>query len=54
MALTHSFKETVQARVQRDAAFREALRAESIDAFLAGDVETGNAVLRDIFLAASD
>lgn len=47
MALTRSFKETVQARVQRDAAFREALLAEGVDAFLAGDVETGKAVLRD-------
>ena len=47
MALTRSFKETVQARVQRDEAFREALLAEGVDAFLAGDVETGKAVLRD-------
>jgi len=27
--------------VQRDAAFREALLAEAVDAFLSGDVETG-------------
>ena len=47
MALTRSFKETVQARAQRDAAFREALLSEGVDAFLAGDVETGKAVLRD-------
>jgi DNA-binding phage protein len=47
MALTRSFKDTVQARVQRDAAFREALLAEGVDAFLAGDVDTGKAVLRD-------
>ncbi len=47
MALTRSFKETVQARVQRDAAFREALLAEGVDAFLSGDVDTGKAVLRD-------
>ena len=47
MALTRSFKETVQARVQRDDAFREALLAEGVDAFLAGDVEAGKAVLRD-------
>jgi hypothetical protein len=47
MALTRSFKETVQARVQRDAAFREALLTEAIDALLAGDVGTGKAVLRD-------
>ncbi len=47
MALTRSFKETVQARVQRDVAFREALLAEGVDAFLSGDVETGKSVLRD-------
>lgn len=47
MALTRSFKDTVQARVQRDASFREALLAEGVDALLAGDVETGKAVLRD-------
>lgn len=47
MALTRSFKETVQLRVQRDGAFREALLAEGVDALLAGDMETGKAVLRD-------
>ena len=47
MALTRSFKDTVQARAQRDAAFRDALLAEGVDAFLAGDVDTGKAVLRD-------
>jgi len=51
MALTRSFKETVQARVQSDTAFREALLAEGVDAFLAGDVETGKAVLRDFINA---
>jgi DNA-binding phage protein len=47
MALTRSFKETVQARAQRDAAFREALLSEGVDALLSGDVEAGKAVLRD-------
>ena len=47
MALTRSFKETVQARAQRDGAFREALLAEGVDALLAGDVDTGKSVLRD-------
>jgi hypothetical protein len=47
MALTRKFKETVQARVQADPAFREALLREGIDTMLAGDVETGKAVLRD-------
>jgi DNA-binding phage protein len=51
MALTRSFKETIQARVQGDSAFREALLAEAIDALLAGDVDTGKAVLRDFINA---
>ena len=47
MPLTRSFKETVKARAQRDAAFREALLAEGIDALLTGDMDTGKAILRD-------
>jgi hypothetical protein len=47
MALTRDFKETIQARVRRDPAFRKALLIEGIESFLAGDVETGKAVLRD-------
>src|SRR5918996_5721486 len=47
MALTRSFKETVKARANRDAAFREALLTEAIEALLAGDMATGKAVLRD-------
>lgn len=46
MPLTRSFKETVQARVRRDAAFREALLREGVDAMLSGDLGTGKAVLR--------
>ena len=47
MPLTRSFKETVRARAQRDAAFREALLTEGVEALLGGDLETGKAVLRD-------
>lgn len=47
MPLTRSFKETVQARAQRDAAFREALLREGVDAMLSGDLGTGKAILRD-------
>lgn len=47
MALTRDFKETVQARVRRDPAFRKALLREGIESLLAGDVETGKTVLRD-------
>jgi len=47
MPLTRSFKETVKERAQKDAAFREALLTEGIDALLAGDVDTGKAIIRD-------
>ena len=47
MPLTRSFKETVKARAEVDAAFRNALLAEGIDALLAGDVEAGKAIIRD-------
>ena len=48
MALTRDFKETVQARVQRDAKYRESLFTEAINAYLAGDTLTGKAILRDL------
>ena len=47
MALTRSFKDTVKARADRDPAFRDALLVEGMDVLLAGDVETGKAILRD-------
>ena len=47
MALTRSFKDTVQARVRRDPAFRQALLTEGVNALLEGDVDGGKAVLRD-------
>lgn len=47
MALTRSFKDTVKARAERDPAFRDALLTEAVDQFLAGDLDTGKAVLRD-------
>lgn len=47
MALTRSFKETVQARARRDPAFRNALLSEGIEQLLSGDVDTGKAILRD-------
>ena len=47
MALTKSFKQTVQARVRRDPAFRRELLREGVESFLSGDVETGKIVLRD-------
>jgi DNA-binding phage protein len=47
MALTCDFKQTIQARVRRDAAFRKELLRESVECFVSGDIETGKAVLRD-------
>lgn len=47
MALTRSFKETVQARAKKDRAFRAALLSEGVEALLQGDVEAGKALLRD-------
>ena len=47
MALTQNFKVTVQERLQRDPAFREALLTEAVDCLLASDVETGKSLLRD-------
>lgn len=52
MALTRDFKETIQSRVRRDAAFRHALLREGVESFISGDVDTGKAVLRDYINAA--
>ena len=51
MGLTRDFKETVRDRVVRDPAFRAALLREGIDTMLAGDVDTGKAILRDYIKA---
>jgi DNA-binding phage protein len=51
MALTRSFKELVQRNVAADPAFGEALLREGIDTMLAGDVDTGKAILRDYIKA---
>lgn len=47
MALTRQFKDTVKARAERDPVFREALLTEAAGLMLAGDLETGKALLRD-------
>lgn len=47
MALTRDFKALVRDRLATDQAFADALLREGIDCMLAGDVETGKAVLRD-------
>jgi DNA-binding phage protein len=51
MTLTRSFKTMVEQRLSDDTGFREALLRESVETMLAGDVETGKAVLRDYIKA---
>jgi hypothetical protein len=51
MSLTRSFKDLVQRQVVKGPAFREALLREGIDTMLAGDIETGKAILRDYIKA---
>lgn len=46
MPLTRDFKETVQARVQRDPEFRQRLLQEGVECLLAGDIDTGSSLLR--------
>lgn len=47
MPLTRNFKATVQARAQKDNAFREGLLKESVESMLSGDMDTGKILLRD-------
>jgi hypothetical protein len=48
MELTKDFKETVNARIQRDPEFVIALLDEAISLFLNGQPETARLILRDI------
>ncbi len=52
MTLTREFRATLLERAQRDADFRRAILKEGIDTLLAGDVNTGKAILRDYINAA--
>lgn len=47
MPLTKNFKNTVQARAERDPEFRVGLFREAIEALLSDDLETGKVLLRD-------
>ena len=47
MPLTRDFKETVQARLARDTAYRRELLREGVECLLGGDLDTGKAILRD-------
>jgi hypothetical protein len=47
MALTRDFKKTVQDRIAKDPAYRDALLREGVECILSGDLDTGKAILRD-------
>ena len=47
MALSRNFKDTIQERAARDAAFRQGLLTESIECMLTGNLDTGKRILRD-------
>jgi DNA-binding phage protein len=47
MALTRDFRETVQARVKRDPAFRKGLLSDAMESLLSGDIAAGKELLRD-------
>jgi len=47
MPLTRDFKKTIQARIKSDPAFRNELLREGVECLLAGELETGKAILRD-------
>jgi hypothetical protein len=47
MPLTNDFSETVRARLSKSAGFRKAVLQEVVDGLLAGDLDSGTALLRD-------
>jgi hypothetical protein len=47
MPLTREFKDTVQARIKQDRKYRKELLREGVESLLAGDLDTGKAILRD-------
>jgi len=48
MELTRDFKETINARVKKDAEFAKALLDEAINLFLNGESETARLILREL------
>jgi DNA-binding phage protein len=47
MALTRDFRETVQAEMKRDPAFRKGLLSDALESLLSGEVALGKEILRD-------
>ena len=54
MPLTREFKETVQARLRADRKYRKELLREGVECLLAGDLDTGRAILRDLRMLDTD
>ena len=48
MPITRDFKETINARVQREPEFAKALLDEAASLFLNGEPETARLILRDL------
>jgi hypothetical protein len=47
MPVTREFKDTVQARIKQDREYRKELLREGVASLLAGDLDTGKAILCD-------
>jgi RecA-family ATPase len=47
MPISRSVNETIAARLRRDPAFRDEVFREGVECLLAGDMNTGKAILRD-------
>ena len=47
MPLTREFKKTIQARLRAGQKYRKELLREGVETLLAGDLDTGKAILRD-------
>jgi DNA-binding phage protein len=47
MALTRDFRETVQADMKRDPAFRRGILSDALESLLSGEVALGKELLRD-------
>jgi hypothetical protein len=52
-SLTRNFEETKQSCIKKGPAFRNELLQESVECLLAGDLETGQAILRDYINATA-
>lgn len=47
MPLAVDFRETIRERAQKDAAFRHGLLQKAVELMLAGDVRTGQKIIRN-------